>query len=122
MRTSAPIARQSTSTIAATAAESHWTMASWSRSRSASTGRHCVADQPSAPAPPLCSASSASSNASSSLNLWAISSRCENGSSTAREAAREKPGVPAPCDLGGEPVDGAGGCIVSACTTWRLGG
>ena len=53
MRISVAIARQSTSIQAAAAVEFDQTMASWSRSRSASTGRHRVADQPNASPPPV---------------------------------------------------------------------
>ena len=53
MRTSTSIARQSMSVMAAAAVESDRTMAAWSRSRSASTGRHRVADQRSASPPPV---------------------------------------------------------------------
>ena len=123
MRTSVSIARQSTSTIAAAAAEPDWTTASWSRWRSASTtapprGGPAERDRRRrSEARELC----ASSNASSVLNRRAIASRCENGSSTAPEAARAKPGVPAPCHPGGAPVDSTGVRIASVYTTWLLG-
>ena len=100
MGISASIARRSTSTIAASAVELDWTVARLSRQRSASTARHRVADQPNALAPPARSASSAASNASPVLSRWAVVSRRENGSSTAPEAARAKPGVSAPCHRG----------------------
>ena len=94
MRISASIARQSTSLPAAAAAESNWAMV-LIQPRSSSTSRRRLADQPSASAPPSRTVSSAWSSASSVPNRMAISSRRENGSSTAPEAAREKPGVPA---------------------------
>ena len=99
-RSSTSIACQSTPPLPAAA---DW-MTALSKSGSANKSGGRVSDQPKVSVPPVRGVSAVPGNASSVPNRRAFASRCENGRSTAPEAARSKPGVPAPCHPGGGPV------------------